>query len=195
MSFPAIAIGGHLSVYVGDRLVCGVWRRAPSGEQASRPLIDSRQQPFCNFVSKVVGRPRKGPHLTGKMGMKPRISRGLAQICIMRGSETTGSAAPKSGRWAPRISRWTIDHHAIPAVIWSPGAVCGQLSAPDEAPIFNSSSPEATDSHRPSAIRSGRSRRIAGRRVRALPPFPRFAVAILQGRAIRRAGHPKRCGL
>jgi hypothetical protein len=94
LSFPAIAIGGHLSVYVGDRLVCGVWRRAPSGEQASRPLIDSRQQPFCNFVSKVVGRPRKGPDQTGKMGTKPRISRALSRASKMR--------RPRNIRDAPR---------------------------------------------------------------------------------------------
>ncbi|WP_287407762.1 hypothetical protein, partial [Sphingopyxis sp.] len=54
LSFPAIAIGGHLSVSVGDRVVRGVWRRAPSGEKASRPVIDSRQQPFCNFVSLIA---------------------------------------------------------------------------------------------------------------------------------------------
>ncbi len=61
LSFPAIAIGGHLSVSVGDRLERGVFRRAPSGEQASRPLSDSRQQPFCNFVSKVVRGAGRGP--------------------------------------------------------------------------------------------------------------------------------------
>ena len=47
LSFPAISIGGHLSVYVGDRLVRGVWRRAPSGEQASRPTSESGQQLFA----------------------------------------------------------------------------------------------------------------------------------------------------
>lgn len=77
MSFPAIAIGGHLSVSVGDRVVRGVWRRAPSGEQASKPLSDSRQQPFCNFVSKVVRGAGKGPQQTVEVGMKPRNSRVL----------------------------------------------------------------------------------------------------------------------
>jgi hypothetical protein len=51
LSFPAIAIGGHLSVSVGDRLERSSFCRAPSGEQASKAVIDSRQQPFCNFVS------------------------------------------------------------------------------------------------------------------------------------------------
>src|SRR5690606_149052 len=54
--FPAISIGGHLSVSVGDRLERGGWRRAPSGEKASRLIPDSRQHPFCNFVSKAVRR-------------------------------------------------------------------------------------------------------------------------------------------
>jgi hypothetical protein len=80
LSFPAIAIGGHLSVSVGDRLVCGVWRRAPSGEQASKPLSDSRQQPFCNFVSKVVRGTGNGPDQTVEMGTKPQNSRALPQI-------------------------------------------------------------------------------------------------------------------
>ena len=75
--FPAIAIGGHLSVSVGDRLVRGVCRRAPSGEQASKGLSDSRQQPFCNFVSKVVRGAGNDPQQTMEMGMKPRNSRVL----------------------------------------------------------------------------------------------------------------------
>ena len=51
LSFPAIAIGGHLSVSVGDRLVRGVWRRAPSGEQASKPHSRFGQYMFCTFVN------------------------------------------------------------------------------------------------------------------------------------------------
>lgn len=96
MSFPAIAIGGHLSVSVGDRLVCGVWRRAPSGEQASKPLSDSRQQPFCNFVSKVVRGAGNGPDQTVKMGTKPRNSRVLAQMKKCRVAEWVAQCAGKA---------------------------------------------------------------------------------------------------
>jgi hypothetical protein len=63
--FPAIAIGGHLSVSVGDRsgeAVC----RAPSGEKASKPLTESRQQQFdilLRIFDTPPGKPQKCVHL------------------------------------------------------------------------------------------------------------------------------------
>lgn len=111
MSFPAIAIGGHLSVSVGDRLVCGVWRRAPSGEQASRPLLDSRQQPFCNFVSKVARRPGKGPHQTAKMGMKPRKTRVLVPTEKMPARRAAGDPPPETCKSARGFSRRLVIAH------------------------------------------------------------------------------------
>jgi hypothetical protein len=49
-ALPAIATGIGMSVDVGDRTL----RRdtAPLGEQPSRPVIESGQHPFCNFISR-----------------------------------------------------------------------------------------------------------------------------------------------
>lgn len=105
MSFPAISIGGHLSVSVGDRLVRGVWRRAPSGEQASKPLSDSRQQPFCNFVSKVVRGAGKGPEQTVEMGTKRQNSRLSPQTGEMAGRRIDRVARPEPRRRARHFPR------------------------------------------------------------------------------------------
>jgi O-antigen/teichoic acid export membrane protein len=51
LSFPAIAIGGHLSVLLATEWGVASWLR-PVGGEASKRLTESRQHPFCNFVSK-----------------------------------------------------------------------------------------------------------------------------------------------
>ena len=58
VAVPRYRYRGSLSVSVGDRLKRRVLRRAPSGEHASKTTNDSRQQPFCNFVSMGAARSR-----------------------------------------------------------------------------------------------------------------------------------------
>lgn len=158
MSFPAIAIGGHLSVSVGDRLVCGVWRRAPSGEHASKRLSDSRQQPFCNFVSKVVRGAGKSPEPTVEMGTKPRNSRVLPQTAKMPGlwmgggvrRKAAGELADFRADWPSHIdsTRDSIDRDRE---FRSSATIKGAIPFPHPLAI--------TDSHAPrDLIRSIRSR-------------------------------------
>ena len=96
LSFPAIAIGGHLSVSVGDRLERCVCCRAPSGEQASKAVIDSRQQPFCNFVSLRRRIGRNARVLRRSLSLAPPGSIGSIQGCSQNCSIESSRPAAKN---------------------------------------------------------------------------------------------------